>query len=181
MKSSCGDPPGIVLGISGKIASGKTTLAKSLSYSLKWPVTSFGDYVRSVAIKRGLESSERRVLQDIGLELLTDDAAAFCQSVLELGQFESGGNLLIDGIRHRIVIETLKKLVLPSSFKHIHVGAIDSQRARRLALEESALQVLGNHTVESEIDELIDIADLVLNGDNPVDMLTSSVLAWLAI
>lgn len=59
----------IVVGFSGRIKSGKTTLSARVAELMGWPYTSFGDYVRKVArLRRRPEL--REILQEIGQELV---------------------------------------------------------------------------------------------------------------
>jgi cytidylate kinase len=102
----------IIIGISGKIGSGKTTLAEYLSSELKIHIASFGDYVRYIANHAGIKI-ERKELQSLGHDLLENDLEEFCKNVLSHGKWDGQSSLIIDGIRHIKVLEQLKKLVYP--------------------------------------------------------------------
>src|SRR5437667_11684940 len=96
----------LAVAFSGKLGSGKTTVSSSLAEALKWPRTSFGDYVREILRSRGLEQT-RDNLQRFGTQLLNDDPRAFCRSVLLSCGWTPGDNLIIDGLRHLRTIQII--------------------------------------------------------------------------
>src|SRR5438105_3821546 len=106
----------VVLGVAGKIASGKSTLSTAFAETVGWPHASFGDYVRSVAREQGLDPSNRETLQKIGASLVDRDCEAFCRDVLAEADWKPGQPLVIEGIRHAEVKDALERLVSPSKF-----------------------------------------------------------------
>ena len=121
----------IVLGFSGPIASGKTTISMKLAKHLGCPRVSFGDYVRKVASERGLDVLSRDVLQNVGESLIREGWKKFCSSVLEQVKWEPGGTLVVDGVRHKEALTNLKELTAPSKMFLIYVTASQVDKEKR--------------------------------------------------
>jgi len=167
----------IVLGLAGKIASGKSTLAISFAEVMEWPCVSFGNYVRAVARERGLDDSQREVLQQIGALLIDENYEGFCRAVVaQAEQWRPGKPLVIDGIRHLQVKQALERIVAPSSFVLGYIAVNDQIRRERLLKErptvkESLEQVELSSTEVQVKSELFNAADFTLDGTKPISML----------
>ena len=96
----------VVIGLSGRINSGKSTLADQLSASLDCNKTSFSDIVREDAINRKMELS-RDSLQKIGQELVDLSCEEFCKRVLKKGNWNVDSMLVVEGIRPLKIVESL--------------------------------------------------------------------------
>lgn len=162
-----------VIGFSGKIGSGKTTVSSSLAKMLNWSRMSFGDYVRATARQRGLAES-REVLQRLGESLLATDAEGFCRAALAQADWKSGQPLIIDGVRHTLVVEILRRLVKPMRFMLVHIAVDETLReSRLLALGEtnqSSLRQIEKHSTEKDVSlSLQYMADLTVHSSLPVE------------
>lgn len=156
--------------IAGRIAAGKSSVSSELASRLGWKRASFGDFVRSVAARRGLEPS-REVLQKVGEELEAVDSAAFCKDVLTFASWNTGDPVVIDGIRHVRILEDLKKIVAPQQLLFVYLDAEDTTRKARFAHREStnaeALATAESHSTELDvISKLPGLADLRLLNDD---------------
>lgn len=151
---------------------------------------SFGQYVRSVARVRELPET-RGVLQLIGEELVASDCEAFCRHVLADGAWTPGLPLVLDGVRHAVVVGTLKRIVAPQQFLLVLVNASDELRRRRLADRTAALRVgtepetveaIDQHSTEREVhSSLPDLADLQVASTDGGDDRTDEVLRWVSM
>lgn len=174
----------IVLGIAGKIGSGKSTLSEELARGLGWPRASFGDFLRNVAKSRGLEES-REVLQELGESFIERGANEFCRAVLAHYKWNSGEPLIIDGIRHTEVVEELRRLVAPLELRIIYLDVDDKTRFERLKqldenMEQDKLELVESHRTEEQVkDRLPALADLRLPGDQSISELVSKVINWV--
>jgi dephospho-CoA kinase len=169
----------VVIGFSGRIASGKSAISKALAADMGCRRVSFGDYVRKVAAERGLAPS-REVLQSLGEELEAADVNRFCRAVIDLAEWQSGSSLVIDGIRHVQVLESLRRLVEPTPLILVFVEADDSLRISRLAErgegEDGRLGSVESHSTEQDVIEgLPQLADIRLSADES----TASAVATL--
>lgn len=172
-----------VVAICGRIGSGKTTLSKDLAEFLGWPRASFGDYVRSVVQKRGLDPT-RENLQVIGTQLLESDPSAFCRSVLLSCEQKPGRDFVIDGLRHLRTIPIIEKLIAPSPMKILHVWVSEEIRLRRLRErgegDAASVARIESHSSEQELDSIVRLAGLHLRGDAAREENVAEVKAWLA-
>lgn len=167
--------------IVGRIGSGKTTLASILADRLQCPMASFGSYVRSVALQRGLDPADRAALQDLGEELIGEGWHSFCCSVLNHGGYVSGA-VVVDGIRHVAAITTIRELVAPTPCGLVAVRARDESRAERLrrrGVTPEAAHAADAHVGESELHQVIEHAEFVVDEQDPSEA-ADRVLTWLS-
>lgn len=170
-----------VLGFSGGIASGKSTLSEAVALSLGCPRVSFGGYMRAEARRRGV-ASDRDTLQAIGEELVARDPDGLCRAVVDQAGWVPGGALVVDGIRHVDIAERLARIVKPSEFRLVHVAAgKDTRAARFVARAEGKgdLATFDAHSTEKDVrNGLPELADLVADGDQPIEALIEHVARW---
>jgi dephospho-CoA kinase len=172
----------IAVGVAGRIGSGKTTLASKLANRIGCPRASFGEFVRSVAQARGLDSTDRTALQDLGDELIAEGWTPFVEAVLRHADY-SAGPIVIDGIRHRSAIETLRSELDPTPLVVVAVDTSDDVRRERLrdrGLNSDDVSSADSHANESEVDDVIRAADLVFPAHLTADEACSTVLKWIS-
>lgn len=172
----------VAVGVAGRIGSGKTTLASELASRISCPRASFGEFVRSVAQTRGLDSTDRTVLQDLGNELISEGWPSFVEAVLRQAGYTSGP-VVIDGIRHRSAIETLRSRLDPTPLVVVAVDVSDEQRRERLrerGLESDDVNSADAHANEAEVDDVIRAADVVVPAHLTVVEACSTVLEWIS-
>jgi cytidylate kinase len=173
------------IGIAGRIASGKSSISTVLASRLGWKRASFGDYVRSIALQRRLQSN-RDVLQAIGEELEAHDSVLFCNAVLASVGWRTGDPLVIDGVRHVRILDNLRDIVAPRQLLFVYLEAEDTTRRARLAERESAstklLTAVEDHSTELDvISRLPGLADLrVSNDDGEEQHLVDTILRKVA-
>jgi dephospho-CoA kinase len=162
---------GFAISFSGRIASGKSQVTHELSQLLGWPRAGFSDYLRHILASQGIHEPTRGQLQDVGQSLVTTDPEKFCKDVLALVEFEPGGNLLLDGIRHVDIYRRVALLVQPSRPFLIHLAAPDdviSNRIRARGTSKEELRRAEEHVVERELcQSLPDIADHIIDTSQP--------------
>ena len=170
-----------VVGFSGGIASGKSSLSTAVAQATGWSRTSFGGYVRTVATQRGLEPT-RENCQAIGEELIEADIRGFCKNVLAQASWSPGEPLVIDGIRHLEVADILAGVLGPADFVLVYVELPRAEREARLKSrdgESQPLERFEQHSTEAQVSELRARADLVVDGDRPIEELTGEVVSFL--
>jgi cytidylate kinase len=173
----------LVVGFAGRIGSGKSTISIEVARALGWPRASFGDYVRTVARSAGLGES-REGLQEIGASLIERGVDDFCRAVLAQSGWNAGEPLVIDGIRHAEVIESLRKLVAPLEMRVVYLDVKDEKRLNNLRKREDAvaeeLELVEGHTTEEQVKNVLpELADLRLPGDRPLEELVATVVTWI--
>lgn len=173
----------VAVGISGRIGSGKSTLATELAERLNCRRASFGDYVRSVVTDRGLDPTQREVLQDVGDELIAGGWKAFCAAVLKSVGY-TGGSVVVDGIRHLEAAQTMRAIVAPTPWRLVAVEVHESARTARLAArgidKNQALQA-DSHANESQVGSVMVSADFVVSSDSTVEASATEVMEWLTL
>lgn len=159
----------VAVAFGGRLGAGKSSISAALAEDMGWRRVSFGDFVRSVAGTRGMQPS-RQILQDIGAELESQDAVAFCRNVLKAGGWNPGESIVIDGIRHARVLNILREFVAPVPLFFVFLDAENQSRQQRLYQRDSIaaefLAVAESHSTEHDVISVLpDLADLRLSND----------------
>ncbi len=169
----------LIVCFSGKIGSGKSSVVKALAERIRWKHAGFGDYLRAEIKKCGGDPTSRETQQGMGQRMVVEDPEGFCAAVLSYGDFRRGDNLLVDGVRHVEIFETLRKITNPEPVKLIFlaVGA-EVQRTRiHLRSDYSDLDRAGAHIVEAGLTKsLPELADVVINADIALDGVVAACL-----
>jgi dephospho-CoA kinase len=162
----------VALGVSGRIGSGKTSLAVVLAERLDCPRASFGDYVRSVATDRGLDASRRDVLQALGDQLIANGWDTFCAAVLRFAGY-TAGSVVVDGIRHAGAAKTMQTLLAPAQWKLVAVESEEATRRSRLTargIDAAGAAQADAHPNETEVHLVMASADLIVSSDATVEV-----------
>jgi dephospho-CoA kinase len=161
----------IIIGFSGKRGSGKSTLSKLIAEKYNCPYVSFGDYVRAEASCRNIIPSVSN-LQIIG-EGLMAQPYNFCNKVIASSSWKHGESLVIDGIRHEMVLDCLRKITSPSKFILVSIISDEKERANRLTNRgESSKESkdFEKHSTEQDVKErLLSLADLIISSNKPIN------------
>ena len=173
----------VVVGFAGAIASGKTTLTVEVARLLNCKRVSFGDQVRAIALERGKEPL-RENLQAIGEQLVASDVENFCRAVLKQKGWKPGQSLVVDGIRHKEVLDTLKAIVAPTKLVLVFIEVNqDTLRARieNRALSHREIDDIQQHSTEVQVKNVLPlVADCILDGHKSVAKLSEEVIDWLS-
>lgn len=172
----------ILICFAGRIGSGKTTVSKVVADTLKWQRASFGDCVRMEAFRQGLDES-RQVLQRLG-ESLVEDPDKFCRLLLKKYSWKPGQNLIIDGIRHSKILDSLRKLTDPSEVFLVFVSTDEKIIKKRFAeenpLRKDDLMSIEAHSTETEVKTILPAkSSLIVDGARPIKILVKEIMAWL--
>jgi cytidylate kinase len=177
----------MIIALAGAIGSGKSTLATELAASRKAARAGFGDYVRHLAGERGLDTSRRTVLQDLGHELVEADARAFLDGAIAWAGHQTADDLVLDGVRHLKILAALQtraaELDDPTVLIYLDTP-VDVRHARVASRGLSLAKILEDEQHPAELDlyeGLRGAADLTLAGDRLVEELREQVLAFLAV
>jgi dephospho-CoA kinase len=169
----------IIVGFSGKRASGKSTLAKRVANRISSHYLSFGDYVRAEASNRGLIDSIPN-LQIIGEELMKYPLD-FCKNIL--CSWNQNENLVIDGIRHEIILNCLREIISPSKLYLIYIMTDEANRISRLQNRGESLRdsnSFDSHSTEQDVkNKLIICADLIVDNSQTEDSSFDCIVNFL--
>lgn len=176
----------IVICFSGRIAIGKTSVSKAIAEELNCPWTGFGDYVRSVAIREGLNAEDRDQLQALGESLIQRHGFQWlCSEVISRANWTRDCPLVIDGIRHAEAIQAIGQLLPSHKTALVHL-TIDSEEALRARTTERGID-LGRrakwetHSTEQQVlSTLPGIANLVVPAHLELEEITARIKSFLA-
>lgn len=173
-----------VVAFAGKIGSGKTTISTAVSQALECKRASFGDYVRHVVSRQGLQLT-RENLQRVGTEVLEADRFDFCRNVLAYSGWSQGESLVIDGLRHSETIPLLNQLVWPVELRIVYMDIDEQSRVERLGTRGEdcipAFTSADAHSSEQQVaTTLRSVADVIVDGRQPIQNCVASVLEWMA-
>jgi adenylate kinase family enzyme len=179
------DAKQVVIGLSGRTRSGKSTIAAALVERLGWPNASFGDFVRAEAATRGI-GEEREGLQELGEALIAELGwPEFCTRTLRHSGLDgSSVPCIVDGVRHVDALTTLRRVFQPVPVLLVHLEVPDELRDARLAVDGIS-EVQGRkweeHSTERDVAKLLpEMADLKLpaSGDDP-SATVDAIETWL--
>lgn len=177
--------PKFTICIIGKIASGKSTIAKCLKEIFTIPIASFGRYLTRYS-ETNLLSTERESLQDLGLRFIKEDPEYFLREVISYN-CQDAEVIIIEGIRHNVIFDLIKKLSRHTLFVFIEASR-EVRYQRFLGREKEGENTLtferfcinDEHEVEQEIDLLKGRCKVVVDTDflsvkNVVDLIMSDI------
>jgi cytidylate kinase len=166
-----------IIAFSGLPQTGKTTLARLLARELQCKFVSFGDFVRQEALNRGFLNATRQDLQNIGQTLVTENVRDFCRNVLATVEFSPGEQIVLDGVRHKEVLEVISEISQRQPIKLVLLIASEKIRRNR-SLQD--IDSIDSHRVESEVKaQFRSVADLVIETENDEAEALRTLLDWI--
>ncbi|HXE92016.1 MAG TPA: AAA family ATPase [Terriglobales bacterium] len=168
-------PERLVLGITGPIGAGKTSVGKYLESAHGFH---YLRYSQVLAEWLAADPTAKNQLQGIGWEVMAGGKQAELNArlVQKIGQ---EGSYAVDGLRHSLDHTTLRD----GFAEHYHLLYIDSPpetrwrrlQARRGFATFADFQAADSHPVEQQIPLLRPSADFVLQNQGPLDELYSTI------
>ncbi|SDL66904.1 Uncharacterized conserved protein YprB, contains RNaseH-like and TPR domains [Geoalkalibacter ferrihydriticus] len=163
-----------VIGLSGPIATGKTTAAKFIEEA-GFAYGRFSQILKQMLIDRG-EDVNRETLQEIGEKVnKTPGQRWLCTQLLKM--LPEQGKLVIDGLRHpedhAFMIESFGP-----AFMHAHIESSESVRTTRYVADGHSVEefkVACNHPAEKDISKLALLAHRTIRNNGDLKSLQSSV------
>jgi uncharacterized protein YprB with RNaseH-like and TPR domain/predicted nuclease with RNAse H fold/dephospho-CoA kinase len=161
----------IVIGFSGGLATGKTTSGQYLS-SKGFTYGRFSMLIEKLVTDEGNESN-RKNLQEMGDYVNKIKGQRWLCKNLILQLFQDKKKIVIDGLRFPEDHAFMKEK-FGGNFIHIHLKCDDTIRKQRYMKEERNDVKFENaikHTVEREVDNLLNLADIVINNNRKLSYL----------
>lgn len=154
----------MIIGISGKIGSGKSTIAKDIQTKYGFRRLSTSDLLKSILESKDIEPT-REKLQDIGdIMIKTVGGSGFMALMLVYLPAE---NYLIDSIRHREALQYMKNK-FRGDFVNIFVDAPENIRYSRTEEQYESFEYfkkIDSANSEIEIESLKTNSDFVVSND----------------
>lgn len=171
-----------VIAFSGKRASGKSTVSAEVAKALDWKWASFGEYLRSVAKHEGVSDSTE-TLQELGATLARQPDR-FCREVLSHWGWQAGEPLVIEGVRHKEILNSLRQLVAPLEARLVFLSIDEQERFRRLAQREESSQermkAIEEHSTERQVKDVLPAeADLNIDTSEEPDLVVQKIIEWI--
>lgn len=170
----------IVLALSGRIGSGKTTVANRLASKLGWAHASYGQYVRLEAHNYGLDA-RRETLQAVGATLIAAGWDSFTAGVLALANWVPGQSVVVEGIRHADALHSLRRVTATTRLVHVHLKIDQGTQRTRLtgAGREGQVAFIPKwevHSTERQVlFELPQLANILLDATLSTEELVEAV------
>jgi len=164
----------LVVGVSGPVAAGKTTLARFLESS----GFSYARYsmVLEELLKSGSRSVARKDLQAFGERVHRERGQRWLGRKLK-ASLRATGNIVIDGIRfpddHAFLVEAFGP-----AFRHIHLDAPTELRAPRFRRREkrgNSFAAADSHPVEAQVPALRKLAHALVVNEGTFDDLATQL------
>ncbi|MCU1251144.1 MAG: hypothetical protein JWQ49_4173 [Edaphobacter sp.] len=171
-----------IIAFAGKRGSGKTTISEGVAKVLNWPVASFGDYLRAAAKRQGVSDATEN-LQELGATL-AKEPDRFCDAVLTFSKWEAGEPLVVEGIRHQEILESLRRRVAPLEVRLVYLEIDEPERVRRLNEREPSttarIQAVENHSTESQVKNvLLESADFRVSTREATEVVINKIVDWI--
>lgn len=176
---------GTVVTLSGAIGTRRSDIAVALAGRLAWPQIKFSAYISARLAAEGGDSTDRRMLQKLGQELVQSDAEGFVREVLAKAEgWEPGGNLVVDGLRHAEVRLALLTAIRPSTLYYVHVEVDEVTRQDTAetvrGIQERLLYRYDQDLTEAQIPKILPAyADQIVDGSLPPSIVADKILAKL--
>jgi dephospho-CoA kinase len=167
----------LVIGITGRIGAGKTSVGKYLNSAYGFHYTRYSQ-VLSDWLARDPESKAH--LQVVGWEVMAGGMQAELNARL-ISQLPAQSDCAVDGLRHSLDYDILSAAFGPG-FYLLYVNSPPNLRWRRLQSRYPDVEDFGradSHPVEQQIDSLRDKAFAVLDNHTSLQSLYSEVDAFL--
>jgi adenylate kinase family enzyme len=162
-----------VVALTGRAASGKSTISRELSRRTGWVRVSYGEWVRAEAVRRGLDES-RESLQILGAELVEADLEGFLRTVMISYGWQPGNPAILDSIRYRRALGVLQRLVRPLPLVTVFVDLGNEERIRRMnasgeVADKDYLATVDGRRTETDWVDLRMRAHICVDGRNRPD------------
>jgi len=166
----------IVIGVTGMPGSGKSSVARRVGETLRWPVYSMGDMVRREVVRRGLELTSpniERVARLLREDMGEDAVARLLVEELERQPPRSPG-IVVDGMRSLAEARVLSGLG-PLCIVAVHASPMTrfqrimkrSRRGDAVSWEEFVERDTNN--LRLGIGNLIALADFMIVNEHSLD------------
>ena len=165
--------PPIIIGVAGRIGSGKSVVAHCLEREFGFQ---YLRYSLVLAEWSQADPADKSRLQEIGGDVMAGNGQRELNRLL-INRIDRSRDVAVDGLRHMIDHESLLA-TFGSQFSMIFVDTPPQIRFERSRDRYSTFQqflAADSHPVESNVDLLRPLASVTISGTTPVHELTSEL------
>jgi len=161
----------LVIGITGRIGSGKTTVGRYLQSRYTFQYLRYSEILAEWRVK---DSESKARLQEIGWEVMAGGMQAELNRRLIAGIMPDA-DVTVDGLRHPLDYETLKNS-FSDSFRLLYIDSPSRLRFDRLNQKGkygdfASFEAADSHPVEQQIDSMrVNAALVIRNEDSLQDL-----------
>jgi dephospho-CoA kinase len=155
----------MLIGITGKIGSGKSTISKYIETKYGVRRLSTSELLKSILISKDIEPS-REKLQEIGDNVIRTIGGSGFMAIMLV--YLPPGNYQIDSIRHLEALQYMKKKY-GRDFVNIFVHTTEDIRYSRTEKQYGSFgyfKKIDNANTEKEIELIKSQSDFIINNDN---------------
>lgn len=158
--------------VAGKIASGKSTLAKQIMRHTGFPQISFGNTLKEYSQEQNLPQS-REMLQSLGQDVLDEYGySGFLKWIIDhSSSTDWNGPLIIDGFRHPLIYESALK-VFPKSIL-LYCECDEATQIDRILVRDALtledIKKIISHKTEIYVSELKPYAHIVCQPESEIE------------
>jgi dephospho-CoA kinase len=165
----------LIVGITGRIGSGKTTVGRYLESSYGFQYLRYSEIL---AEWRAKDPESKAHLQKVGWEVMAGGMQAELNGRL-IARIKPDADVAVDGLRHALDYETLSSS-FSESFRLLYIDSPGSLRFERLNQKGkyedlSSFDAADSHPVEQQIDSLRANATLVVDNQGSLQDLYAAV------
>ena len=171
-----------IIAFAGKRGSGKTIVSEGVAKVLNWTRASFGEYLRAAAKHQGLSDATEN-LQELGANM-AKQPDRFCDAVLTFSNWEAGEPLVVEGIRHQEILNSLRRKVAPLEVRLVYLDVDETERLRRLNEREPStpdrIEAVENHSTESQAKSVLpESADFRVSTQETPEVVIDRIVDWI--
>src|SRR5229473_2895365 len=165
----------LIVGITGRIGSGKTTVGRYLESRYAFQYLRYSEVL---AGWRARDPESKAHLQEIGWEVMAGGMQAELNRRLT-AQIKPDTDVAVDGLRHPLDYETLSTS-FPAAFSLLYIDSPPRLRFERLNqkgkyADFASFDAADSHPVEQQIDSLRPKATLVIHNERSLQELYAKV------
>lgn len=154
---------GTIIGVGGKIGSGKTYWKNIIASYYNCKSVSFSDWLKDLARNRKVDKIDRGVLQDLGVEMLQRGYEFVLNGILKYASWTGEDILIIDGIRDICFFEYLKKQIYPHQAILLFITVDEKTRMKRIN-ERHEFLINEAHSAEGNASLVQEGADIIITN-----------------
>jgi dephospho-CoA kinase len=165
----------LIVGITGRIGSGKTTVGRYLESRYAFQYLRYSEVL---AEWRAKDTEGKAHLQEVGWEVMAGGMQAELNRLL-IAFIAADADVAVDGLRHPLDYETLKS-TFAGSFRLLYIESPARLRYERLNqrgkyADRDSFDAADSHPVEQQIDSLRVNATLVIRNEESLQELYAKV------